>query len=451
MQFRSTVVPALALALAIAALTAPAPPIGEAVSASAKGSKESNRTTTFRPRTIEAESAEVPNSFRGQYAWLGYEAQPAGWPITDVYYRDQVPWGRVEPTAGAYDFAGFEKGLAAAQQRGGRFGFRVLAYCPNCWFEDATPSFVPRQPGTDIPDWNSEAFLAGWERLMSQLGSRYDSDPRMGWVDVGGYGKWGEWHVSDGEEISDANAARVVRAVVRAFPTTHVVINAMTPGLVLNALREHPRLGLRVDCLGEFNMYSTLATSPEMQQRWKTAPVLSEWCGTSTTSTVLGAKQVRQYHVSQVSSDNLRVRHADMTAAEQAGFEDAARSAGFRYAVRKVTVPKRVGRGGAMSVVTRWANAGSAPTYDEWRVVLRVRNGAGATVATRTLPIDLGRLLPGRQTYRSSVRLPKLGVGRYALAVAVVDPSGYLAPMNLAIQGRAADGSYRVGSVRVTR
>ena len=52
MHFRSTVVPALALALAIAALTAPAPPIGEAVSASAKGSKESTRTTTFRPRTI---------------------------------------------------------------------------------------------------------------------------------------------------------------------------------------------------------------------------------------------------------------------------------------------------------------------------------------------------------------------------------------------------------------
>ena len=188
MQFRSTVVPALALALAIAALTAPAPPIGETVSASAKGSKAGTRTVTFRPRTIQVESAEVPNSFRGQYAWLGGEAKPAGWPISDVYFRDQLPWGRIEPTPGAYKLDAFEWGLTTAQERGGRFGFRVLAYCPGCWFDDATPSFVPMQPGTDVPDWNSEAFLAGWERLMAELGRRYDDDPRMGWVDVGGYG-----------------------------------------------------------------------------------------------------------------------------------------------------------------------------------------------------------------------------------------------------------------------
>ncbi len=368
-----------------------------------------------------------------------------------MYFRDQVPWGRIEPTPGAYELDAFEWGLTTAQQRGGRFGFRVLAYCPGCWFDDATPSFVPLQPGTDVPDWNSEAFLAGWERLMAELGRRYDDDPRMGWVDVGGYGSWGEWHVGSGQEISDANAARVVRAVVRAFPTTHVVINAMTPRFVLAALEAHPRLGLRVDCLGELDMFSTIPTSTEMQQRWRTAPVVSEWCGTSTTSTVLGAKQVRKYHISQVSSGNLRPGYAERSPAEQAGFEDAARSAGFRYEVTKVTVPSRVTRGERMSVVTRWANAGSAPTYDAWKVVLRVRDRDGTTVATRSLGVDLRRLLPGRQTYRTTLRLPKLAPGRYDLAVAVLDPSGYLAPMNLAIKGRAPDGSYRVGSVRVTR
>ena len=242
----------------------------------------------------------------------------------------------------------------------------------------------------------------------------------------------------------------MVRAVVRAFPTTHVVINAMTPRFVLAALEAHPRLGLRVDCLGEVDMFSTIPTSAEMQQRWKTAPVVSEWCGTTTTSTVLGAKQVRKYHISQVSSGNLKPGYEERSPAEQAGFEDAARSAGFRYEVTKVTVPSRVARGERVPVVTRWTNAGSAPTYDDWKVVLRARDRNGTTVATRNLRIDLGRLLPGRQTYRSSLRLPKLAKGRYDLAVAVLDPSRYLAPMNLAIQGRTSDGSYRVGSVRVT-
>ena len=76
---------------------------------------------------------------------------------------------------------------------------------------------------------------------MHELGSRYDDDPRMGWVDVGGYGSYGEWHVSSGREITEANAARVVRAVLDAFPSTHVVINAMTPRFVLQALEAQPQ------------------------------------------------------------------------------------------------------------------------------------------------------------------------------------------------------------------
>ena len=33
----------------------------------------------------------------------------------------------------------------------------------------------------------------------------------------------------------------------------------------------------------------------------------------------------------------------------------------------------------------------------------------------------------------------------------VTDPTGYLAPMALAINGRQADGAYQIGKVRVAR
>ncbi len=33
----------------------------------------------------------------------------------------------------------------------------------------------------------------------------------------------------------------------------------------------------------------------------------------------------------------------------------------------------------------------------------------------------------------------------------MTDPAGYLAPMNLAIDGRGTDGAYRIGRVRVAR
>ena len=109
-------------------------------------------------------------------------------------------------------------------------------------------------------------------------------------------------------------------------------------------------MGLRVDCLGEFNMFSLLPTSPILQERWKTAPVLSEWCLTGATSTTLGAEQVRQYHISQVGSPNDVVRQwvAD-DAAVAAGFVDAAKSSGYRYAPASVRVPRKLPRIGASS------------------------------------------------------------------------------------------------------
>ncbi len=292
---------------------------------------------------------------------------------------------------------GFDKGLAAAQQRGGRFGFRVLAYCPDCWFDDATPSFVPLQPGTDIPDWNSEAFLSGWERLMAELGSRYDDDPRMGWVDVGGYGSWGEWHVSVGP--GDLGRERRPRGPGGGPGVPDDARGHQRDDPALRAGR--PARASAPGAAGGLPRGVRHVLHPRDEPRDAAAvedgPVLSEWCGTSTTSTVLGAKQVRQYHVSQVSSGNLQVRYAAMIAAEQAGFEDAARSAGFRYEVRKVTVPKQRR--------TRRADVRGHPLgqrgvgADVRRLEGRPPGARPATVRPSRpadVGIDLRRLLPGR-------------------------------------------------------
>ena len=172
----------------------------------------------LRSQAIPMSAPEIPNPMRGQYEWLGSPTVPSGFPATDVYYRDQVAWKRIEPSPGVYDFSSFDQGIARARELGGRFGFRVMAWCPGCWL-DATPDWLPRQPGTDIPAWDDEEFLVAWERLMAELGRRYAAEPALGWVDVGGYGAWGEWHnANQGSEISVANAVRLMQAVLVGVP-----------------------------------------------------------------------------------------------------------------------------------------------------------------------------------------------------------------------------------------
>lgn len=409
------------------------------------------RTVVLHARTIPMSAPDLANPMRGEYEWLGSSTVPDGYPAKDVYYRDQVAWSRIEPSPGVFDFSWFDEGLTRARTLGGRFGFRVMAWCPGCWL-DATPSWLPRQPGTDIPDWDSEVFLSSWEQLMAALGQRYAADPALGWVDVGGYGAWGEWHNGgQGAEISVPDAVRVMSAVLADFPTQHVVVNAMVPKYVTAAMALSSRMGLRVDCLGERDMFSLLPTSPALQQRWRTAPVLSEWCSTPTTSTTLGAQQVRDFHISQVASPNDRIR--GFIAADPAvavGLVDAAKSAGYRYLLASLRVPRKLPRTGDFVVRSRWRNDGSAPTYDAWRVALQLRK-RGHVVATTDLAVDLRTVLPGSTSLRQAVSIGKLRRGLYSLWVTVTDPTGYLAPMNLALAGRDATGAYPIGDVRVAR
>ena len=395
--------------------------------------------------------ADLPNPLRGQYRWLGSEPTPSTVTSNDVYYRDQVYWGRIEKADNAWDFSLIDAGLADAGARGGKFGFRVMAYCPGCWMHSrpdlpaVTPSFVPLQVGTDVPDWSSPAFLAQWQELMAELGRRYGNDPRLGYVDVGGYGAYGEWHVFEGEPVAEARGLAIVNAVADAFPAKHVLINTMTsPDFTLKALAAHPNLGIRTDSLGCPDMYSMVAVDRRLQKVWRTRPFFSEWC--TRADPVLGAEQVRRFHVSTLSSGNMPWDHAALTAGQRSAYATALATAGYRIRLRSLTLPRSVDADDRFSVRTSWVNQGSAPTYDRWDVRLTfARNGRATTVS-------LGQQLRGvldSSRRRATVSVPDLKRGRYDVLVSVVDPTGYSSPMYLANAGRIADGAYRVGSVSV--
>ena len=398
-------------------------------------------------------STDLANPHRGQYRWLGSAPSPSTWPARDIYYRDQVYWGRLEPAKGVYDFTWIEDGLRRAGETKGKFGFRVMAYCPGCWmnyradFPKVTPSYLPLQPGTDIPDWNSETFLSSWERLMAALGARYANDKRLGSVDVGGYGKYGEWWVDyPTKKITDANALRMVAAVNKAFPTKTILVNTMTTvDLTLKALATNPRMGLRTDSLGAHNMNSMLAVDTRLQSMWKTRPIFTEWA--SNGEPVLGRDQVKKFHLSTLSSGNLRLTYDAMTATQKSAYQDAIRSSGYRYYLSKVTVGAIL-RGKTLPVTVTMSNLGVAPTYDGWSVQLWLMDSAGRKVWAKALAVDLRRILPGTKTATTYLTVPTaLPKGTYTATIAVVDKLGYAPPMYLSNYTRRADGSYTLGSV----
>ncbi len=440
-----SLVPAVALSCLVAALASPVPATAEAHSAT-------TAVTTFKVRALGL-GADVPNPLRGQYRWLGAEPTPAKVTSNDVYYRDQVYWGRLERSDNAWDFSQIDAGLADAEARGGKFGFRVMAYCPACWMETradfpaVTPSFVPRQSDGYIPDWNSAGFQTQWQELMAELGRRYSHDPRLGYVDVGGYGSYGEWHVDAGTQVSDANGLAIVKAVTSAFSTKHVLINTMTPvPFTLKALAANANLGLRTDSLGCPNMNSMVAVDPRLQDVWKTRPFFSEWCTGG--DPVLGAQQAAEFHISTMSSGNMPWSYESLTSQQRSQYAKALATTGYRIQAKTVAMPASFDAGDKVRVATTWVNRGTAPAYDKWQARLVFVNDATGATVSKSLGSPLKGLMGGR-TRAVSFSAAGLGRGRSRVYLTVLDPSGYSPPMNLANAGRTADGTYLVGTVSV--
>ncbi len=224
-------------------------------------------------------------------------------------------------------------------------------------------------------------------------------------------------------------------------------MNASDGDIIRVALTADPRLGFRIDCVGEEQRWwkNNQAKYPAFADRWKTAPLVGEWCNSKATTTPAnGLRDVKADHFSNLSSGNFPWTYDSLSAADKENFEMANKLSGYRYAISQVRVGTTTGDG--VDVSATWQNAGVAPTYDNWRVTYEFRDASGKVITTVPSTVNLKSILPGEATIndRLSITLP---AGTYDLHVVVADPQGYLAPMNLALTGRTGEGSYPLGTV----
>jgi hypothetical protein len=431
-----------------------------------------------RPARL-ASTTEVPNPDRGSYLWQDASPQPAGWPIQDSYLR--FLWRDLEPTAGHYDFGVIDRALAAAAARGGRLGIRIQAACTGCANPSiAVPDYLkaqmPRGFWFDLhgtrnyaPDWNDPDYLGRLSALLDQLGRRYDHDPRLGWVDISSYGDWGEWHVSGwpypsptgATPITTANAERIVRMNVAAFPDKRLLMQHQTTVsdgddhvAFLYALDHYPSIGIRNDCLGDpwftEEMTYLYKKYPVVANRWKTAPVMTELCGGGFSA---AGMQIAKFHVANLGNGNFGSL-AGYSRADRARLEHDNIISGYRFALVGFTMPSSVSRTNSFDVRSRWSNTGVTPAYEPWNVTFELRvPTTGRIVWTGKSNVDLRAELPTgngssvtADEFTLGSRVPQ---GTYTVAVTVLDPARSLRPLALAMPGRTPAGAYLLGSISV--
>jgi len=317
-------------------------------------------------------------------------------------------------------------------------------------------------------------------------------------IDIRGYGAWGEWHNAGlVDNISEYPAGtRPTAATLKTIIDHHVNVFREYPlsimisafdaeryptmyipkevtAYVLSLSNNWGKLGWRRDNWGATDGYIEALLKNNnvsygdsgpfkdiIMERWKYAPVTGEpapWlpslngCGFDDLE-----RQVREYHATSFGNGNYGSDNPPGCA--QDNIRSAFKASGYRIILEGGNVSSTIQPGGNLAIALQWKNSGIAPTYDKWDVIFELKNSDGGLVWSEASAFSPGAkgaalaLLPSSEATVSNdhFTLPAtVARGNYTLDLIIKDPSGYRAPLTLAINGRNADGSYSLKDITV--
>ncbi len=172
--------------------------------------------------------------------------------VPDYIYPESILylrpcWGDLEPEEGKLDLAVFDETIKNHISRGAKqWSFRIVTFHNRRVCENATPKWVQDAgaKGNDFgikgfePHYGDPIYLEKFSNFIHTLAKRYDGDPTLAFVDISGFGLYGEWGDPLGEQPGWDNARvreKDLRAIIDiffdAFKKTHIAMNTHIWGL----------------------------------------------------------------------------------------------------------------------------------------------------------------------------------------------------------------------------
>ena len=421
------------------------------------------------PGSVELEEIDdvLPNPFKGFAPWIGdtnpvYEAR---------LQQATFAWSELEPQKGLYSWSRLERNWGNIAQTRRRVGFRVAAAIPGSgevhtpqWLIDEgvamRPYSIDGHNGL-APDWDDPKFLAAHHDFIMALGARYDSDPRVAWVDIGSYGFWGEWHVYLNPQLAGSQATKqaILDDYFQAFPTKPKVI-AFDDDFATQYVTDRGG-GIRNDCLGtaeanNWYLESLNRIDANLSANvWKTAIITGEFCGSdfgaevgTTARFQLNLDFIKQTHWSFIGSAGGAI--APVSEEHRRNLDLLHKTLGYRFVLRSFEHEKIVPRESTQEFTLDVENTGVAPFYFEWPLVLYLLDARGNVALQTNLNVDIRQWLPGNHTVGTSVAIPaNIAAGLYDVRLAIVDAITDAPGVMFANAGRDSIGRYLVSRIKI--
>ncbi len=403
------------------------------------------------------------------------------YPMSSIAYF-RVYWRFLEPEMGKYNWPMIDEALKTAHERRQALLLRIAPYGGS--------------PANDVPDWYRSIVggpdlwqgQAKWRvdaedpkyshyfgRMITELGKRYDGHPDFEAVDVSIVGFWGEGAGSD--MLTQKTREALVNAYTDNFKKTPLIM-LLTDEKTNKYGLSQANVGWRVDCIGDLGFWAKDKDNPDwahmydyypqgiinfgMKDAWEKAPVSLEICGTL--KSWKGERDSCQYcqgydidDVKYIIDETLKwhissfnAKSSDVPEEWQPLIDQWLRKMGYRFVLRSFSYPEFVAPGEKLNFKSWWDNKGVAPIYKKFLLAIRLTNEKRSEVIITDANIN--SWLPGDNLYDDGVFVPRnMPAGIYQLQISIVDRQSHEPKVNLAIEGREAEGWYPVGKIEVKK
>jgi hypothetical protein len=373
---------------------------------------------------------------------------------------DYLPLSLVVVGPDTYDWSGFENFLNANAAAGCQSVVRFYLECPGR--ENGTPEYLiakglkviryqrelkpiygqKRPPvNMETPDYKDPELRKMLHLFIENFGKRYDGDSRIGFIQAGLLGHWGEWHDLEHTELFAPKEVQVevMDAYESAFRKTRVLVRYPIGSWdQLYASNKDRKFGYHDDSFAwstigpkkHFFMSKMRSAGAEALDKWKTQPVGGEirpeaWRivfddKISEPSVEDFSKCVEATHASWLLDGGMFGLSSNPKERRERAIEKINKM-GYVFHISESSLEIK---GTMLWVSVSVENMGVAPFYYEWPIEYGITDSNRKIIRKTVLKKNLTGILPGSKStvLDDEVSLTGLKKGRYRVLIRVPNP-----------------------------
>jgi hypothetical protein len=432
----------------------------------------------------------MPNPLKGVRGGM------SNWDVTAKYSRIEktyIPWNAIEHNKD--DGVDIIRGYTDKRWRQNG-AFNIPEYYGTAkTIEELNVKVIPRiyliwpsdEPGGNdltywpydmtVGDYTSTQFQERVRNLVRKLGEAWDTDPRVGYIEMGIIGLWGEQHSPEPTlEIQNM----LGELFIQHFPNKHVMVR------YVYQFTDFEHFGYYWDSFAHqstWEIENFLLPYLGLNDRWRTKPLggefayfgSDEWKAGTPGGDFIETFNTPEYL--EIALDVIRQTNANHLGGyfksdnilldENEGFHAVHKALGYRYIIEEFSYPSRVNSGEEFTVSFTVRNTGSSPMYYNWPVELSLLDTETHQPVWKGIfeNVNIMDWMPSNDwdiennKYRTPAEsihvagtftLPAyLEDGEHYIAIAVLDPAGNVPCLRFAVMNYFRGGRHPMGRIGI--